>query len=135
MSWAPFPRVSHTVTTTEIDAYAARLGAIATRCTWTRSSRPPGRSARSWPTADRAADGLRGAHALVGAEQLPPGGMADVAFRGPVRAGDTITCTAAPPEATRAGDVLVRAVCRNQDGGLVLEALVVVPRQLAPRVH
>ena len=64
----------------------------------------------------------------------PPGGLADVAFRGPVRAGDTITCTAAPPEA-HAGDVLVRAVCRNQDGGLVLEALVVVPRQLAPRVH
>ncbi len=134
MSWAPFPRVSHTVTTTEIDAYAARSG-----------DRNPlhvdPAFAAAGPFGTIVAHGPIGLQTVfealtrwLGAEQLPPGGLADVAFRGPVRAGDTITCTAAPPEA-HAGDVLVRAVCRNQDGGLVLEALVVVPRQLAPRVH
>ena len=93
MSWAPFPRVSHTVTTTEIDAYAARSG-----------DRNPlhvdPAFAAAGPFGTIVAHGPIGLQTVfealtrwLGAEQLPPGGLADVAFRGPVRAGDTITCT------------------------------------------
>ena len=56
----------------------------------------------------------------------------DALFRGPVRIGDAVTCRAESVE-EHAGDIVVRARCTNQDGDEVLEALVVVPRHLAPR--
>jgi 3-hydroxybutyryl-CoA dehydratase len=62
---------------------------------------------------------------------VPVGVLIDVAYRGPVRIGDQITCEADEPF-THAGDVVLRARCVNQDGGLVLQALIVVPRRLAP---
>lgn len=134
MSWAPFPQVSHTVTTAEIDAYAALSGDY-------NPLHVDAAFAAAGPFGTIVAHGPVGLQTVfealtrwLGTEQLPTGALADVAFRGPVRAGDTITCTAVPPEA-HAGDVLVRATCRDQRGGLVLEALVVVPRPLAPRVR
>ena len=65
-------------------------------------------------------------------ESPPPGVRVDVLFRGPVRLGDAVTCRGEEIQ-DHAGDVVVTARCRNQDGGEVLQALVVVPRHLAPR--
>jgi acyl dehydratase len=134
MTWAPFPTVSHTVTQAEIDAYGALSGdynplhfdadfAVASGFPAVIAHGPIGlqtafEAVTSW---------LR-------VEQLPPAVLIDVAFRAPVRLGDTVTCAAGSIEA-HAGDVLVRAGCRNQDGDLVLEVLVVVPRALAPRTR
>jgi 3-hydroxybutyryl-CoA dehydratase len=68
----------------------------------------------------------------LGADAPPPGVRIDVLFRGPVRLDDAVTCRAEGIQ-DHAGDVVVTARCRNQDGDEILQALVVVPRHMAPR--
>ncbi|HET9103540.1 MAG TPA: MaoC family dehydratase, partial [Solirubrobacteraceae bacterium] len=68
----------------------------------------------------------------LGTDELPVGVTIDVAFRGPTRIDDRITCHGREPS-EHAGVVTVPVRCVNQDGTLVLEAQVVVPRRLAPR--
>jgi 3-hydroxybutyryl-CoA dehydratase len=67
-------------------------------------------------------------------EDVPVGVTIDVSFRGPTRIDDRITCRAGTP-VVHAGIVAVPVSCVNQDAQLVLEALIVVPRRLVPRVR
>ena len=56
----------------------------------------------------------------------------DVLYRGPVRLGDAVTFLADSPQ-EHAGDLVFTARCVNQNGDEVLQALVVIPRHIAPR--
>lgn len=130
--WRPFPTVSHRITALQIDAYAGLTGDH-------NPLHVDHEHAAAGPFGTVIAHGPIALQAVfeallqwLGAERLLPGVMVDVAFRGPVRADDTITCTAGAPD-DHAGDVVVRAVCENAGGERVLEALAIVPRHLAPR--
>jgi 3-hydroxybutyryl-CoA dehydratase len=132
LTWRPFPEVTHVVGRAEIDAYAELSGdynpihmdeayAAGTRFGTIIAHGPIGLQ-----TLFEAVAGW------LGGDRVPSGIRIDVLYRGPVRSGDAITCRAG--EITdHAGDLVVEATCRNQDGRQVLQALVVVPRHLAPR--
>jgi acyl dehydratase len=126
------PPVSNTVTAADIEAYATLSG-----------DRNPLHVDREFAAAGPfGAIVAHGPIALqtvfealtrwLGTDDLPPGALADVAFRGPVREGDTVTCTAAVVE-EHAGDVVVRLEAVDREGSPVIEALAVLPRWLAPR--
>lgn len=129
--WAPFPELSHVVGREAIDAYADISGdynplhmdpefAAASQFGTVIAHGPIGLQVMFEAVA-----------AWLGRDGLPVGVLIDVAYRGPVRIGDRVTCQADEPFA-HAGDVVLRARCVNQEGELVLQALVVVPRRLAP---
>ena len=126
------PPVSHTVTTADIEAYAALSGdrnplhvdpAFA-------AAGPFGAIVAHGPIALQTV--FEALTRWLGTDDLPPGALADVAFRGPVREGDTVTCTGAVAE-QHAGDVVVRLEAVDQHGSPVIEALAVLPRWLVPR--
>lgn len=130
--FAPFPEISHDIGRATIDAYAELSGdynplhmdpAFA-------AASPFGTVIAHGPIALQTV--FVAAARWLGVDELPPGVTIDVAFRGPTRIEDRITCRGASPLA-HAGVVAVPVVCVNQAGTPVLEALVVVPRRLAPR--
>ena len=55
----------------------------------------------------------------------------DLTFKRPVYVGDTVRCTLTITELDEKGLAEVRADCRNQEGGIVLEAFLtgVVPQE------
>jgi 3-hydroxybutyryl-CoA dehydratase len=63
---------------------------------------------------------------------VPPGVRIDVLFRGPVHIGDSVTCRAQDVR-DHGGDLVISTQCTNQAGAEVMQAIVVVPRHLAPR--
>ena len=65
---------------------------------------------------------------------LPAGCGVDVAYRGPVRAGDSVSCRGSTAT-EHAATVVVTATCTNQHGEEVLQVLLTVPRHLAPRAR
>jgi acyl dehydratase len=130
--WRPFPQVTHRVDQQTIDAYAAISGdynplhmdpeyAAATQFGGVIAHGPIGLQALFEALAR-----------WLDAERVPVGVQIDVAYRGPVRLGDAVTARA-EEIVDHAGALAVKARCVNQDGAEVLQALVVVPRQLAPR--
>jgi 3-hydroxybutyryl-CoA dehydratase len=129
--WAPFPELTHLVGREMIDAYAGISGdynplhmdaefAAASQFGTVIAHGPIGLQVMFQAVAE-----------WLGADGLPVGVLIDVAYRGPVRIGDRVTCSAGEPFA-HAGDVVLQAECFNQDGDPVLQALIVVPRRLAP---
>ena len=131
-SWRPFPEITHTVGRDEIDGYAELSG------DFNPLHMDPEYAAKTqFGTA--IAHGPIALQTLfeavakwLGGDRLPSGVRIDVAYRGPVRIGDSVTCRAERVD-DHAGDVTVHARCVNQDGADVLQALVVVPRQAVPR--
>lgn len=129
--FAPFPEVSHVVGRDTIDAYAELSGdynplhmdpAFAAASTFeTVIAHGP----IALQTVFEAIAGW------LGTEDAPIGVTIDVSFRRPTRIDDWITCRAATPVA-HAGVVALPVSCVNQDAQLVLEAMIVLPRRLAP---
>ena len=129
--WRPFPEVTHVVGREEIDRYAELSG----------DQNPlhmDAEFAAGTVFGSVIAHGPIGLQTLfeavarwLGSYDVPPGVHIDVLYRGPVRIGDAVTCRATTI-ADHAGDLVVQACCTNQDGGEVLQGLVVVPRHLAP---
>lgn len=129
--WAPFPELTHVVEREMIDAYAEISGDYNPL-----HMDPEFAAASQFGTV--IAHGPIGLQVMfeavarwLGAEGVPVGVLIDVAYRGPVRIGDSVTCRAQAPFA-HAGDVTLAAECVNQIGAPVLQALIVVPRLLAP---
>ena len=131
-AWRDFPEVTHVVGRAEIDRYAELSG-----------DHNPLHMDPDFAAASQF--GAVIAHGPIGLQTVfeavslwlgtdgpLPGVRVDVLFRGPARLDDAVTCRAEGIQ-DHAGDVVVTARCRNQDGGEVLQALVVVPRHLAPR--
>jgi acyl dehydratase len=132
MTRPPFPTVSHVVGQDAIDRYAELSGDF-------NPLHMDPEYAAAGPFGTVVAHGPIGLQVIfeaittwLGADRLPPGVLVDVAYRGPVRVGDRITCAGAEP-VEHAGALTVCATCVNQDGAEVLEALVVVPRGLVRR--
>jgi 3-hydroxybutyryl-CoA dehydratase len=132
VSWRPFPEVTHVVGTAEIDRYAEVSG------DYNPLHMDP-------EFAGASQFGTVIAHGPIGLQTVfeavarwldddgpPPGVRIDVLFRGPVRLGAAVTCRAEEIQ-DHGGDVIVTVRCRNQDGEEILQALVLVPRHLAPR--
>jgi 3-hydroxybutyryl-CoA dehydratase len=131
-AWRDFPEMTHVVGRAEIDRYAELSG------DYNPLHMDPDFAAAS-QFGGVIAHGPIGLQTVfeavaqwLGADGPPPGVRVDVLFRGPVRLDDAVTCRAEGIQ-DHAGDVVITARCRNQDGGEVLQALVVVPRHLAPR--
>lgn len=132
MSWTAFPEVTHRIGREAIDAYAEISGDYNPLHT-----DPQYAATTQFETV--IAHGPIGLQAMfeavarwVGTERVPAGIRIDVLYRGPVRIGDAVTARA-EEILDHAGDVIVRARCVNQDDAEVLQALIVVPRHLAPR--
>lgn len=127
----PFPEVTHTVDRAVIDDYAERSADF-------NPLHVDEEYAAKGPFGTIVAHGpialqtfFEAANAWFGGP-LPSGAGVDVAYRGPVRAGDSVTCRAAEPT-EHAATVVVTATCVNQDDDEVLQVLLTVPRHLAPR--
>jgi 3-hydroxybutyryl-CoA dehydratase len=132
MSWTPFPSVTHVVGQEAIDRYAKLSGDF-------NPLHTDPEYAAAGPFGTVVAHGPVGLQAIfealttwLGTDRMPAGVLVDVAYRGPVRVGDRVTCTASEPD-EHAGALTLRATCVNQDGAEILQALIVVPRGLAPR--
>ncbi|QEC48096.1 hypothetical protein FSW04_11295 [Baekduia soli] len=130
--WRAFPEVTHVIGRTEIDRYAELSGDYNPL-----HMDPEYAEATSFGSV--IAHGPIGLQTLfeavstwMGGDGVPAGVRIDVIYRGPVRIGDAVTCRA-EDVSDHAGDLVVQARCTNQDGGEVLQGLVVVPRHLAPR--
>jgi 3-hydroxybutyryl-CoA dehydratase len=130
--WREFPEVTHVVGRAEIDRYAELSGdynplhmdpdfAAATQFGGVIAHGPIGLQT----VFDAVARWME-------VDAPPPGVRIDVLFRGPVHLDDAVTCRAEAIQ-DHAGDVVITTRCSNQDGGEVLQALVVVPRHMAPR--
>jgi phosphate acetyltransferase len=129
--WAPFPELTHVVGREMIDVYAAISGDYNPL-----HMDPEFAAASQFGTV--IAHGPIGLQVMfeavaqwLGTDGVPVGVLIDVAYRGPVRIGDSVTCHAQVPFA-HAGDVVLAAECVNENGDPVLQALIVVPRRLAP---
>jgi acyl dehydratase len=129
--WAPLPELTHVVGRETIDAYAEISGDYNPL-----HMDPEFAAASQFGTV--IAHGPIGLQVMfeavarwLGTDGVPVGVLIDVAYRGPVRIGDSVTCRAEAPFA-HAGDVALQAECVNQNGEPVLEALIVAPRRLAP---
>jgi 3-hydroxybutyryl-CoA dehydratase len=130
--WPAFPEVTHVVDQQAIDVYAALSGDF-------NPLHVDPAYAKAGPFGTVVAHGPIGLQAVfeaitswLGLDRLPPGVLVDVAYRGPVRVGDAITCTGGEPS-DHAGALAVRVTCVNQRGEEVLQALIVAPRSLLPR--
>lgn len=130
--WPPFPVVTHIVDQQAIDAYAGLSGDFNPLHVDPQyaAAGPFGSIVAHGPIALQTA--FEAATGWLGLDRLPPGALLEVAYRGPVRVGDTITCTGSDPS-DHAGALAVRATCVNQHGDEVLQALLVVPRSLVAR--
>ena len=128
----PFPEVTHVVDQQAIDAYAELSGDFNPLHVDPQyaAAGPFGSIVAHGPIALQTV--FEAVTGWLGLDRLPPGTLVDVAYRGPVRVGDTITCTGSEPS-DHAGALAVRAICVNQRGEEVLQALIVVPRSLVPR--
>lgn len=131
MSRPPLPEVSQTIDRERIADYARRSGDF-------NPLHVDEEYARNGPFGTIVAHGpialqvfLDSAAAWLGGP-LPPGCSIDVAYRGPVRAGDTVTCRTGTT-LEHASTVVVGATCVNQREEEVLQALLSVPRHLAPK--
>lgn len=129
--WAPFPELTHVVGRDSIDAYAEISGDYNPL-----HMDPEYAAASQFGTV--IAHGPIGLQVMfeavaqwLGVDGMPVGVLIDVAYRGPVRIGDSVTCRAGEVFA-HAGDIALQAGCVNQNGDPVLEALIVLPRRLAP---
>ncbi|MDO8212450.1 MaoC family dehydratase [Conexibacter sp. CPCC 206217] len=132
-TWAPFPELARTIDQAAIDSYAELSG-----------DRNPlhvdPEYAATGPFGGIVAHGPIGLQTIfdavarwLGHDRLPPGVVVDVALRGPVRAGDTVTCRATADPLDHAAAVTLPLVCTNQRGEEILQALVIAPRGLVPR--
>jgi len=131
-SWAPFPAVTHVVDASHIARYAELSGdynPLHTDPEFARAAGFDGVIAHGPIALQTVFDAVA---RWLGGDGLPPSVRIDVRYRGPVSVGDVLTCRAAAIE-EHAGVVLVRASCRDRRGREVLQALVAVPRRLAPR--
>jgi 3-hydroxybutyryl-CoA dehydratase len=132
-TWLPFPEVTHVVGRAEIDEYAERSGDF-------NPLHVDAEYAAAGPFGAIVAHGPIGLQAFFEAAaawfggDVPAGVVVDVAYRGPVREGDAVTCRAQHVD-EHAGAVTVRATCVNQRAGEVLQVLMTCPRQLAPRAN
>jgi 3-hydroxybutyryl-CoA dehydratase len=130
--WRAFPRVTHRVTNESIQEYARLSGdfnplhvdpdyAASTRFGSVVAHGPLGlqtvfEAVTKWLDADA----------------LPPGASVDAAYLAPVRPGEAVS-THVDQVLEHAGTVLLSLTCANQRGEVVIEALVSLPRHLAPR--
>ena len=125
-----FPDVSHQIGRAEIDRYAEISG----------DNNPlhmDPEFAATTPFKTVIAHGPIGLQTVVEALSdwlgtVPPGVRVDVSYRGPVHLDDVVTCHA-ENVSDHAGDLTLTVRATNQRGGEVLQALVLVPRHLAPR--
>lgn len=128
----PFPVVAHAITHEHVDRYAELSGdrnPLHTDADFARAAGFDGVIAHG-PIGLQAV--FEAVARWLGADAVPPGVRIDVLFRAPVGIGDVLTCRGEEIE-EHAGDVLVRVRCRDAAGREVLQALVVVPRALAPK--
>ena len=127
-----FPEVTHVVGRAEIDAYADLSGdqnplhmdaefAAATQFGGVIAHGPIGLQTV-----------FEAVERWLGSDGPPPGVRIDVLYRGPVRLGAEVTCRAEDIR-DHAGDISLTVRCRNHDGEEILQALVIIPRHLAPR--
>jgi 3-hydroxybutyryl-CoA dehydratase len=130
--WRAFPEVTHVIGRAEIDRYAELSGDF-------NPLHMDADFAAATPFGTNIAHGPIGLQTLfeavtrwMGGDSVPPGVRIDVLYRGPVHIGDAVTCRGEDLH-DHAGDLVVTARCANQDGREVFQALVVVPRHLAPR--
>jgi 3-hydroxybutyryl-CoA dehydratase len=130
--WRPFPEVTHTVGRGEIGRYAEISGDY-------NPLHMDAEFVKSTPFKTNIAHGPIGLQTVfdavarwLGTDGVPPGIRVDVSYRGPVHIDDTITCRAVGL-ADHAGDLVVTVRVGNQRDEEVLQGLVLVPRQLAPR--
>lgn len=131
-AWARFPEVTHVVGPAEIAAYVDISGDH-------NPLHVDVEYAASTPFGSLIAHGPIGLQALfeavtawLGTDHLPSAVGIDVAYRRPVRVGDSVTAGALS-FIEHANRLVVVAACRNQHGEEILQALVTVPRELAPR--
>lgn len=132
-AFAPFPEVSHRVGRETIDAYAELSGdynPLHIDPVFAAAS-PFGTVIAHGPIALQTV--FEAIARWLGTEDVPVGVRIDVSFRGPTRIDDRITCRASTPVA-HAGVLAMPVSCVNQDAQLILEAMIVVPRRLVPRV-
>lgn len=127
-----FPTVTHRVDGAAIDAYAELSGDF-------NPLHVDAEYAAAGPFGTVVAHGPVGLQTVfaaavqwLGGDRLPPGVRIDVAYRGPVRIGDEVTCQA-DDALDHAGSLAVRVTGANQHGDEVLQALVIVPRDAVPR--
>jgi len=130
-AFAPFPEVDHLVGRDMIDAYAELSGDYNPLHMDPdfAAAGPFGTVIAHGPIALQSV--FEATARWLGTEDLPVGVTIDVLFRGPTRIEDRITCRAGTPVA-HAGVVAVPVSCLNQDAQPVIEAMIVVPRRLAP---
>jgi acyl dehydratase len=129
--WTALPEVTHLITQDEIQQYAEISGDF-----------NPLHVDPEYAAASRfgsiVAHGPAGLQAVfealttwLGTDSLPPGVAVDVGYRAPVRPGDSVTARL-EQALDHAGTLVLTARCLNQRGETVIEALVSVPRHLAP---
>jgi phosphate acetyltransferase/phosphate butyryltransferase len=68
----------------------------------------------------------------LGVETLPAGAAVEAAYLAPVRPGDAVT-SRVEDVLEHAGTLVLEVTCTNQRDEAVIEALVSVPRHLAPK--
>ena len=127
-----FPEVTHQIGRAEIDRYAEISGDY-------NPLHMDAEFAAGTPFKVNIAHGPIGLQTVfeavatwLGPDGIPPGTRVDIAYRGPVLIEDVVTCRA-EEVLDHAGDLVVRVRAGNQRQKPVLEALVIVPRHLAPR--
>lgn len=130
-AWLEFPEITHVVGRAQIDEYVQRSGDF-------NPLHVDAEYAAAGPFGAIIAHGPIGlqtffeaAAAWFGGE-VPAGVVVDVAYRGPVREGDAVTCRAVRVD-EHAGAVVVHARCANQRAEEILQVLMTCPRPLAPR--
>lgn len=130
-AWLAFPEVTHVVGRAEIDEYAQRSGDF-------NPLHIDAEYAAAGPFGAIIAHGPIGLQAFFEAAaawfggEVPAGVVVDVAYRGPVRDGDAVTCRPLRID-EHAGAVVVHARCANQRDEEILQILLTCPRPLAPR--
>ena len=131
-TWRAFPVVTHVVDQRAIDTYAELSGDFNPLHVDPEyaAAGPFGSIVAHGPIALQTV--FEAVTGWLGLERIPPGVLIDVAYRGPVRVGDAITCTGGKP-VDHAGALALQARCVNQRDEEVLQALVVAPRAMVPR--
>lgn len=130
--WRPFPEITHTIGRAEIDRYAEISGDF-------NPLHMDAEFAAGTPFKTNIAHGPIGLQTVfeavaqwVGGDGVPPGVRVDVSYRGPVHIDDAVRSRAVGL-ADHAGDLVVSVVASNQRDEEVVQAIVLVPRHVAPR--